>query len=339
MSNNDAPDVEKARGRGLRDSTKTSDGHGDRGKTGRPHVANETEREHLHLAQGQSQGYTGTGEPNIDEEQWTEVGGRTKGDKQSNINGVGTGSGGAYHSSDNNSIFGHRNGDRFGPDAARGPNMTTNFTPADGMEHYRVNVGYIDVRFMCGNGKGFNVARGIKQCIAAARAIDKDFCLLPLGGQDNNLCILADVSSSKEGILKYFRHMVSVNNVAGSIKIQTKFSISQLKHLSSTFRQYLNKERVHINSAQLGVEEGFTMGWCWKSHPAFGYRDEMKSRLKLMMGKAHEDTSYALFPKNIRYIHKSDGAKLSTTGIALRIAKRPGVSEQLFSRGIRTAME
>jgi hypothetical protein len=35
------------------------------------------------------------------------------------------------------------------------------------MEHYSVNVGFIDVRFMCGNGKGFNVARGIKQFIAA----------------------------------------------------------------------------------------------------------------------------------------------------------------------------
>jgi hypothetical protein len=123
---------------------------------------------------------------------------------------------------------------------------------------------------------------------------------------------------------------VSVNNVAGSIKIQIKFSISQLKHPSSTFRQYLNKERVHINSAQLVFEEGVTMGWCWKSHPAFGYRDDVKSHLKLMTGKALEDTSYALFSKNIRYICKSDGAKLSTTGIALRIAKRPGVSEQLF---------
>jgi hypothetical protein len=103
-----------------------------------------------------------------------------------------------------------------------------------------------------------------------------------------------------------------------------------LKHPSSTFHQYLNKERVHINSAQLGVEEGVTMEWCWKSHPAFGYRDEMKSRLKLMMGKEHEETSYALFPKNIRYVRNFDGAKLSTTGIALRIAKRPGVSKQTF---------
>jgi hypothetical protein len=70
------------------------------------------------------------------------------------------------------------------------------------------------------------------------------------------------------------------------------------------------------------------MGGCWKSHPAFGYRDEIKSCLKLMMGKEHEDTSYALFPKNIRYVRKSDGAKLSITGISLWIARGPGFSEQ-----------
>jgi hypothetical protein len=106
----------------------------------------------------------------------------------------------------------------------------------DGMDHNSVNVGFIDVRCMCGNGKGFNVARGLKQFISAARAIDMDFCLLPLGGQDNNLCISEDVPNLKEGIQKYFGHRVSVNNIAGSIKIQTKFSISQLKHPSSTFR-------------------------------------------------------------------------------------------------------
>jgi hypothetical protein len=70
----------------------------------------------------------------------------------------------------------------------------------DGMEYYSVNVGFIDVRFMCGNGKGFNVARGLKQFISTACALDKDFCLLPLGGQDNNLYIPEDEPNSKEGI-------------------------------------------------------------------------------------------------------------------------------------------
>jgi hypothetical protein len=71
-------------------------GHGDRGKTSSPHVANETEREHRHLEQGQSQGQTGYSNTDEAHEQWTEVGGLTKGgtqkptDKQSHSNGVGT---------------------------------------------------------------------------------------------------------------------------------------------------------------------------------------------------------------------------------------------------------
>jgi hypothetical protein len=65
------------------------------------------------------------------------------------------------------------------------------------MEHYSVNVGHIDVMFMCGNGKGFNVARGLKQFIAAARAIDNDVCILPLRGQYNNLCIPAAKDSNQ----------------------------------------------------------------------------------------------------------------------------------------------
>jgi hypothetical protein len=58
MSNNDTPDIKKDRGRGLRDSNKTSDGHGVRGKTGSPHVTSETQREHRHIEQDQSQGHT-----------------------------------------------------------------------------------------------------------------------------------------------------------------------------------------------------------------------------------------------------------------------------------------
>jgi hypothetical protein len=66
-------------------------------------------------------------------------------------------------------------------------------TAEDGMDQYSVNVGHIGVMFMCGNGKGFNVACRIKQFIAAARAVEKELCMLPLGGQYNNLCIRADV--------------------------------------------------------------------------------------------------------------------------------------------------
>jgi hypothetical protein len=173
------------------------------------------------------------------------------------------------------------------------------------MEQYSVNVEHIDVVFMCGNRKGFNVARLLKHFIVAAHAVDKDLCMLPLGGQHNNLCIPADLLNSKEDIQKYFRHRVMVNNVAGSIKIQTKFSIPQLKHPSSSpsFHKYLIQERVYINSAQLGVEEAVTLVWCRNLHPAFGYHGEMNARLKLMMGKEHEDTVYTLSYRKKHLIH------------------------------------
>jgi hypothetical protein len=63
----------------------------------------------------------------------------------------------------------------------------------EGMEQYSVNIGFINIRFMRRNGKCCNVARGLKQLIFTARDMDKDFCLLPLGGQYDNLCIPADV--------------------------------------------------------------------------------------------------------------------------------------------------
>jgi hypothetical protein len=62
------------------------------------------------------------------------------------------------------------------------------------------------------------------------------------------------------------------------------------------------------------------MGWCCKS----------QSRIKLIMGKLTRRHILRTLPeKNICYVHKSDGAKLSTKGITLLITKRPVVSEQL----------
>jgi hypothetical protein len=147
MSNNDEIDVEKDRGHGLRAPNKTTEGHGVRGQTGSSHGTSENEREQGYLEQCHSQGHTGYRNTDEDHEQWTEVGGRTKGDnqksnyKQDNSNRVGTRSDGAYYSSDNRSIFGNSNGNRLGQDAERGvdPNTTTNTNTADGMEHCSVN--------------------------------------------------------------------------------------------------------------------------------------------------------------------------------------------------------
>jgi hypothetical protein len=67
----------------------------------------------------------------------------------------------------------------------------------DGMQSYNTNTGYIEVHFVTGSSKGFNVARALKQLLAAAREQDDQFTILPLVVIGNNLCIGADSRRAK----------------------------------------------------------------------------------------------------------------------------------------------
>jgi hypothetical protein len=70
------------------------------------------------------------------------------------------------------------------------------------MEHYSINVWHIDVRFMSGNGKGFNVVRDLKHFIAAILAIDKDFCLLPLEEAKAKTFVSQQKNQTRRKVLK-----------------------------------------------------------------------------------------------------------------------------------------
>jgi hypothetical protein len=106
--------------------------------------------------------------------------------------------------------------------------------------------GYLDVPFMVGKSTSasatFNLARSLKSFIIAGRQFDENFCFLPLYGDGNPLSNPQDLPNSKDAI----------NNVTGKMKIQSTSTIAQMKHATSTFKEYLMKDRVHIKNAQLG---------------------------------------------------------------------------------------
>jgi hypothetical protein len=155
--------------------------------------------------------------------------------------------------------------------------LTASITKTKMMEcRVIMNTGYIKVRFMTGNIKGFNVAQAPTHFLAAVREQDDKFTIFPLAGIGNNICIGADVPNSKSGIEQYFRHDVNFNNINVKLSIRTSQDISQLKRGRSEFRIYLENHRAYINRAQLGEEDGITLGWTLKAHPYFCYRDDMK---------------------------------------------------------------
>jgi hypothetical protein len=92
------------------------------------------------------------------------------------------------------------------------------------------------------------------------------------------------------------------------------------------FHVYLENQRVYINKAQLGEEDGITLGWKLKAHPAFCYRDDMKESLSKMMGEEFKRIQYALFPKTIKYNQSKYRAKMTEHGITLQVTKTMGIA-------------
>jgi hypothetical protein len=198
------------------------------------------------------------------------------------------------------------------------------------MSSYKVKTGVIEVRFMKSGDAGFNLARSLKEFIAAAIESDKEFSILPLIKEGNNICRAADVPNTKEGIGHYYRHVIKFNNINGSMRIRTSMDIGRLKQAGSAFRMYLQSKREYINKAQLGIGEGVTMGWMHQAHSEFFYREDIKERLKELMGEEHKSVQYALFPKSINYKGIADGVRLATTGVTMQIAKSPNVTAAYF---------
>jgi hypothetical protein len=204
--------------------------------------------------------------------------------------------------------------------------VTKDANAADVMKTYNSKTGFIEVRFKTGESKGFNAARALKQFLVAVSEQDNEFTILPLSGIGNNLCISADVPNTKDGIKQYFRHEVKFNNFNGKLRIRVSKDIMQLKRGRSKFRVHLENQRVYINKAQLGEEEGIMLGWILKAHPAFYFRGGMKEAVYNIMGETFKSVHYGLFPKTIKYKRSKDGAKMSTNGITLQVTKNPGIT-------------
>jgi hypothetical protein len=100
------------------------------------------------------------------------------------------------------------------------------------------------------------------------------------------------------------------------MRIQSTSTIAQMKHATLSFKQYLLKDRVHINNTQLGPEEAVLLGWIQGSHPAFCFRDSMREAIKDQFPIEYANVEWTLFPKT------SDRVKMSTSGVSLQVTKQ-----------------
>jgi hypothetical protein len=167
----------------------------------------------------------------------------------------------------------------------------------------------------------------MKDFIIAGRKFDENFCIVLLYGDGNPISKPQDVPNSKDTITVYYQHRLAGNNVSGKMRIQSTSTIAQMKHATSTFKQYLIKDRVHIKNAQLGPEEAVVLGLIPGSHPAFSFQDNIREAIKEQMPIEYANIQWALFPKKIYCTRASDVVKLSTSGVSLQYTKQAAGQE------------
>jgi hypothetical protein len=114
------------------------------------------------------------------------------------------------------------------------------------------------------------------------------------------------------------------------MRIRSSLTLVALKKRNSPFHNYLDDNRVYINNTQLGDEEEIALGWIFRAHPAFGFREDIKERLIAMMTKDDKEIKLAILPKTIKYKRVKDGKAMSTAGVTLQVSKTEGITATEF---------
>jgi hypothetical protein len=184
MSNNEDMEIDLDRGRGLRGMTDKSEQQKARGNKSDRRGLEEREREQRQREYiRKRQQATSSNDDN--EGEWTQVGERGQGSRgtkeQTNVqkaSGNKDGQNGSKASERDHHQ--HKQARKLQQAASSNDKREWGGGPDnDGMSSYKVKKGVIEVRFMKSGDAGFNVARSLKEFIAAARESDKEFSILP----------------------------------------------------------------------------------------------------------------------------------------------------------------
>jgi hypothetical protein len=122
---------------------------------------------------------------------------------------------------------------------------------------------------------------------------------------------------TKEGIDLYFQEKIIKDGVRGIIDVDTSKSIGQMKETYSDLRMYLNKERVYVSQASLGLIDARLIGIFLQADPHITFRDGLnQATMEVML----DDTPIYIFPKRVKE-PSNDSYKLRfTNGLSVQVA-------------------
>jgi hypothetical protein len=162
--------------------------------------------------------------------------------------------------------------------------------------------GTINLGFSIGedNRSEINASLLLKSFMAFGKQTNEDSRIKPLNGSANRITYPSNIPTTKEGVELYYQHHIVANGIRGKINISMSKTMDDMKDLGTTFRKYLNKEKVYVSQASLGLVDARIIGVMLLSDPNLTFCDDIKTSIYDIM---RDDTPISVFTKCVREVN------------------------------------
>jgi hypothetical protein len=137
----------------------------------------------------------------------------------------------------------------------------------------------------------------------------------------------SNTPTTKECIELFYQHHIVADGIRGSINVSMSKTMGNMKDVRTPFRKYLNKDKVYVYQASLGLVDGRIIVMMLQKDPNLTFRDDIKTSIYDIM---QEDTPISVFTKRVREVNvKSDNPRF-TNGLAILVAIKDGNKQKLI---------
>jgi hypothetical protein len=139
-----------------------------------------------------------------------------------------------------------------------------------------INLGFSIVK---DKRRKINVSLLLKRFMAFAKQTDGAFRIEPLNNSAQCISNPRNIPTTKEGVELYYQHRTVANGIRGKINVSISKTMGDMKDLITPFQKYLNKEKVYVPQASLGLVDARIIGVMLQMDPNLTFRDDIKTSI------------------------------------------------------------
>jgi hypothetical protein len=112
--------------------------------------------------------------------------------------------------------------------------------------------------------------------------------------------------------------------------------MGDMKDLTTPFQKYLNKEKVYVSQASLGLVDARIIGVMLHTDPQLTFRDHIKSSIFDIM---RDDTPISILAKRVREVNAKTENPKFTNGLETQVTIKGGKETKAYTDELSKDME